>query len=52
MRSIMKEDNSAILSFRSMQDLSKGVNQIKKEMKKEDPKEDLMRKTQALPINK
>ena len=39
MRSIWKEDCSfATPLFRSMQDLSKGVNQMKIERKKEDPR--------------
>ena len=38
MRSIMKEDNSASPLFRSMKDLSKEVNKMKKERKKEDPR--------------
>ena len=37
MRSIMEDDKSATPLFRSMQDLSKEVNRMKKEGQKEDP---------------
>ena len=38
MRSIMEDENYATPLFRSMQDLSKEVNPMKKEGKKEDPR--------------
>ena len=38
MRSIMEDENSTTPFFRSMQDLSKEVNPMKKEGQKEDPR--------------